>query len=550
MKKELSLINVDDFKSNDYKLITFFLGSIFDESSLLRSEKKTDEKINAEIYKKIMGDYSLDERNLGYVLTKIIDINNKSGEFGKSFTVSEMAESSECASNKVSRLIHAMVEKGFLTRTVVKGVAYFRPLNEFNQLLADYCNRINEYINAYNKMPSKIAEEIGECFIEEVNKIDEIVTSLTKKNKVSDKEQKDIKDKKLLMDYLKNIVDVESDIYSLKERYIELNNEKIDYFEKELIGTCYGVCLEYKLKDESEEIEEKPVLEEFLNNISLEKPEFNYVEPSKPSLKKPGLFNKSKVDQENAEIMSNYEKELNEYTQNKAKYEASMKEYEVEYEQLKDRATEQYKKALTEYEDKLERIKKNKEEKIKHLEDDIQKNINDNEKYKHFKSIQYEMDYLINCLEKAIKIREELYSFNIIYGKYRNIVAVSSFLDYFMSGRCETLDGSTGAYNLYEQESRTDIIINKMDIIIDKLDQIAENQFYIYNKICEVKDSLDVINGQLLVNNLLKVVEISKLDEIIDNTDKIAYNTEVSAYYSKKIAKYSEINAYINALSL
>ena len=35
----------------------------------------------------------------------------------------------------------------------------------------------------------------------------------------------------------------------------------------------------------------------------------------------------------------------------------------------------------------------------------------------------------------------QLYSLNIIYPKYRNFVAISSFYEYFESGRCNTLKG-------------------------------------------------------------------------------------------------------------
>lgn len=65
-------------------------------------------------------------------------------------------------------------------------------------------------------------------------------------------------------------------------------------------------------------------------------------------------------------------------------------------------------------------------------------------------------------------------------------------------------------------------------------------QYCIYNQMNIINRSLELINNQLLVNNLLQTVQISQLNEIIDNTQEIAYNSKVSAYYSQKIANYTK----------
>ena len=164
------------------------------------------------------------------------------------------------------------------------------------------------------------------------------------------------------------------------------------------------------------------------------------------------------------------------------------------------------------------------------------------------KSIDYEQQYIVDCIEKNLQLQSKLYSYNIIYGKYRNYIAMASFIDYFLSGRCNSLEGSNGAYNLYEQESRADIVINKLDVIIDSLEKIKENQYYIYNELNNINNSLNVINYQLLVNNLLQTVQISELSQIIDNTEEIAYNTKVTAYYAKKTANYTKAIAIMQFL--
>lgn len=178
------------------------------------------------------------------------------------------------------------------------------------------------------------------------------------------------------------------------------------------------------------------------------------------------------------------------------------------------------------------------------------KYINDNNSSysKELKSIDYELKYIIDCIEKDIKLQLKLYSYNIIYGKYRNYVAIASFVDYFSSGRISSLEGTDGAYNLYEQESRADIVISKLDDIINSLEKIKENQYYIYNELNNINNSLALINSQLLVNNILQVVQISELSEIIDNTNEIAYNTNVTSYYAKKIANHTKAIAIMQFL--
>ena len=125
---------------------------------------------------------------------------------------------------------------------------------------------------------------------------------------------------------------------------------------------------------------------------------------------------------------------------------------------------------------------------------------------------------------------------------------MSSFLDYFLSGRVTTLDGPNGAYNLYEQESKADVIIGKLDVIIISFEKIKENQYYIYNELQSANSMLTLINEQLLFNNVLQVVQLEKLDNIERNTEEIAYNTKVAAFYSKKHAELTDALGFMMAL--
>ncbi|MBQ3356885.1 MAG: hypothetical protein IJG45_07240 [Oscillospiraceae bacterium] len=82
--------------------------------------------------------------------------------------------------------------------------------------------------------------------------------------------------------------------------------------------------------------------------------------------------------------------------------------------------------------------------------------------------------------QKTLETRARFYDVNVIYPKYRNIMAICSFYDYFMSGRCTELTGHEGAYNLYESELQLKIISDKLDEIKDKLDEIKAYQHQAY----------------------------------------------------------------------
>ena len=75
-----------------------------------------------------------------------------------------------------------------------------------------------------------------------------------------------------------------------------------------------------------------------------------------------------------------------------------------------------------------------------------------------------------------------MYSLDVIFPKYRNIIAVSSFYEYLLSGRCDKLEG---AYNIFESELRMNLIINKIDDVIKHLEKIEQHQYMLYSAIQE-----------------------------------------------------------------
>ena len=75
---------------------------------------------------------------------------------------------------------------------------------------------------------------------------------------------------------------------------------------------------------------------------------------------------------------------------------------------------------------------------------------------------------------------EAMYAENIIYPKYRSIIPMFMFQEYLDSKRCDTLEGHEGAYNIYEQEIRANVIISQLDSVLSELEDIRSNQYSLY----------------------------------------------------------------------
>lgn len=559
------LIDYKNITEKNYKLIYFYLNNVFKDDSNKNEGDKTS--INEKIYKRINGEFSEYEIEGGKAIAYIIRYLKNSEISGQNVLgYSQMIDTNDFSSQRISVALAYLIKAELLNKTINNKKSYYSRTNDFDEKLEKLCDKINVYINAYNLMPYSDDDLFSDDEIEE--EIEQKIISLNKKFNIPDKEYDSseiVSDKEKIIEYMKNIVEAESDIYSLKKRYISLKSMKSHYIELYLIKDSYTICLDYfdKIKNIEDEVSinsnigTEPSLDYFTSINTINKPIFKGQKPVEPVLKKAGLFNKKKIEQENNEIMLDYNAKLERYRRDEEEYRISLQQYEIDNEKMMIKAKEQYQIAMEQYNERINQIKiqnekreKQKQSMIENSEKEIRNLLIENKYYQKVKAIEYEMDYIEKCLEEPIKLKQEMYSYNIIYGKYRNFIAISSFIDYFMAGRCDCLSGNDGAYNLYEQETRTDIIINKIDIIIKKLDQIAENQYYVYNKINEINNTLSNISGQLMVNNILQTIQISELERVIDKADEIAYNTKVTAYYAEKTSKYAKIITYLNFLNL
>lgn len=137
------------------------------------------------------------------------------------------------------------------------------------------------------------------------------------------------------------------------------------------------------------------------------------------------------------------------------------------------------------------------------------------------KIIEEEVYILNNKIKEVEGVLEKYYNKNIIYPKYRYFVAIASFYEYLSSRRCNMLEGHEGAYNIFENEMRQNIIISKLDDVIRQLDNIQKNQYMLY---AAIKEQNSKICG--LVGSMNKCV--STMERVENSNEIIAYNSQVS----------------------
>ncbi|MBQ8509645.1 MAG: hypothetical protein IJ493_07035 [Clostridia bacterium] len=99
--------------------------------------------------------------------------------------------------------------------------------------------------------------------------------------------------------------------------------------------------------------------------------------------------------------------------------------------------------------------------------------------------------------ERAAAELKALYAEGTIFEKYRNFVAVTQLLEYLESGRCTELTGPDGAYNLFESESRANVIIAKLDKIVGLLKEIRDTQFMIYRSLESLNSLLGAVSCEI-----------------------------------------------------
>lgn len=148
---------------------------------------------------------------------------------------------------------------------------------------------------------------------------------------------------------------------------------------------------------------------------------------------------------------------------------------------------------------------------------------------------QANTDVLNRELQKSKVLLEQLYSQQVVYQKYCTLPALTSIYEYFITGRCEELAGPYGAYNMYEDELRKDIVISQLNVVIEHLERIKQNQYMLYQQVKLIQQDTERIDYEL--------------QQIKGLTFNIAQLSALNTYYAAITARNTEISATFHLLN-
>lgn len=159
--------------------------------------------------------------------------------------------------------------------------------------------------------------------------------------------------------------------------------------------------------------------------------------------------------------------------------------------------------------------------------------------------LQSELSQVSAFLEKSQERLHIVYNKNIIFPKYRNLVAACSLYEYICAGRCSSLEGHEGAYNIYETEMRLDRIITQLDRVIANLGAIRENQFILYSAIQTMnQQSMRILESTQEMAGHLRSINGQAGSMAVQIAD-LQKTSELTAYHAERTQK--EL-AYMNRM--
>ncbi len=392
-------------------------------------------------------------------------------------------------------------------------------------------------------------------------------------------------------EYLQHLVDIKFDIQFfiqqlriciskkiINDRALVLERSKAPNMLKDELIESIAKCQRKKveIEDKRRFDSEKYNLEDELGRRGLTipavpqlpiKPDIS--EPDEPIIEKAGLFNKKKIEKQNNELIEKYRADKEIYFSRMKEYEDSMSQYnhqmelyknaKLSYEEkIKDVASklekkreEDEKRNASLKEKELESVEKDEKEyrrKLVNIKETIEQYISSSYPYLMDIIICEEMEEIKGHLKDLFDCEGKLLALNVINKKYLDLAALTTILDYYESERVTELKGPDGAYNLYEAELKTNIIIGKLDKVIESLDDIRNSQFLLYDKLNGIHRSIDKMTekmekGMDSITRELKAFHRDNNNQL----EMIKKNTALTAYYSEKNAQYSKRIADLTA---
>ncbi len=425
---------------------------------------------------------------------------------------------------------------------------YFSGKGEsIDQRLADYFDKENRSMRSRLKFAGKL--NVWEL----ISKCHSSVGTPTFSNISSIKDNPE-----QLKRYIFNLIQMESNIMLLKkhlevlcgERAIATFDVRRVNYEPIIIAKEHKKALQKqydeavkRYKDRTEQLES--CKSNCPQTVDIPMP----AKPMEPQFARPGLFNKKKVLEHNENLKVQYEKDLK-------KYEQRCKERLTEIEQKTKEAKKKHQANIQDAEKALQKAKTEMDQLRGRLNSCTPRKAVEvcPEKAK-LAMVEDEIGKTLELLTKTYEARDTLYAANIVFGKYRDIVALSTFYEYLMAGRCASLEGSNGAYNLYEMEIRANMIVTQLTQIEESLQKIQRTQYMICGQLSEMSKALDQMNSTMsAAYGAITDIRANTNDmtaymaNIAKNSNVIAHNTTVTAYYSKVNAELTNALGFMLAL--
>ncbi len=398
----------------------------------------------------------------------------------------------------------------------------------------------------YSSEDEKASEVLYKNIIDECT--DTTSVSFTRNNSI----QNDLSDLNKLQEYILTAIELEECKLSLESRIKQITSripasDRNAKLAKNQQLQSRSIEIEEKRNNFEKEKEEIEVNTFGLSMLELPNEPIQPVRPEEPKYEIPGLFNKKKVQKANEILKTKYDEAVQEYNEKKQTYDKQFEEYTETCSKITDQNNETERRIVQTREVLLNQKREELEQEIEIIKEACDSEDSFAPAIAESMLFTEELKEAKEAYITLLNEKEKYYAYNIIFPKYRNLEALSSIYEYLMTGRCNSLQGSNGAYNLYETELRQNIIIAKLDYVINQLEQIKNSQFMLYESVKKVQDSLKSIAGKMEAACSALYSMQDNTGRILTNSEVIANNTSVMAYYTKKNAYYSRITSIINA---
>lgn len=337
-----------------------------------------------------------------------------------------------------------------------------------------------------------------------------------------------------LVEYLQHVFELYSDIFFLKEQLVNFDTEIIEAKRMEIREKSQFT---EKCKKEMVYLEKELVQAESRNvamSLQIRPEDLGLHMPQEPEYSKPGFFNKKKVNAENERLRNKYEK--------------AVQEFNEKWEKEKTREVRQREEYNAKALEKQKQLIKDLNAQKKCLTDKLEAGAGKLAISAVREFYENEIEEINAKVSEACDVLKKLLKSGILHPKYWDFVAVSSIYEYLSTGRCSTLEGGDGAYNLYEAEILANRVIDQLDAVIDSLNTIKRNQYLMYNVLTSINRNIKDISQKMSVAvDALSHLE-SDVSSIKETTEMIEYNTAKSAYYSKVNADLTNALGYMVAM--